>query len=320
MALEFAAIALSGADDSYRTRFVRYEVIMPPATKRRCDADLSSRFALTALIDGLHSLRDGPAYVNRLIAYGREATPALADFLLKSNPSGVPEARQWAVEALGGLGAYDVLLEYLRNPLKTRDPVVRQGEDAVPNTAARELASCHSDSVFPVLLDLLRTRPLPGVVETLGAYRRKEAAPYLIDCLEDDVCRAAAMDALRNLGDAVRLLLTESAITRKPGPPDNESRSSLQRRRCCLKLLEPLRLTREEVSRLEPLMHEKDPDTVIAVVQLLMRGARFTDYRSIRSHLHRVRKSLGWWLCDEFRTLLAKVEGRLSLDENSHHL
>ncbi|HEX4229949.1 MAG TPA: hypothetical protein VHZ07_14845 [Bryobacteraceae bacterium] len=291
---------------------------MRPVTQSPCIGETqdANSVSFLSLVRGLQSLVDGPAYINKLIAYGPEAVPALADLLLNGKPGGIPQPRQWTVEALGGLGAYDVLLSYLRRPVYIRNPIVRHGEEAVMNTAARQLAAFPAEETFSVLLDLLRRRPLPGVIETIGLYRRKDTAPYLVDALEDDVCRSAAVEALQRLGDDIRPLLVESALIRMPPFPDPESPSSIRRRRCCVRLLESLRLTKEEVSRLAPILNENDADLVVAAAHLFYRTPEFRDYRLILRHLKRVQHTLGWWLQDESRSLILQVEEELA-NENS---
>ena len=276
--------------------------------------------SLSHLINGLHSLVDGRAYIARLIAFGPKATPALADLLLHGKRSAVSQPRQWIVEVLGGLRAYDVLLAYLRQPVDIQNPVVQHAEEAVQNAAARELAAYETEEAFSVLLDCLRRRPLPGIIETLGLYRRPTVAPYLLDYLEDDVCRSAAMEALQHLGGSVRGLLIESALTRKPPLPEFESASSLRRRQCCVRLLEHLRMSKDEVARLAPLLHEEDPDLVTAFAQVVLRCPDFGDYRSILLHLKRIQPKLGWWLQDEFRSLMSQTEKKLHSNANTDHL
>jgi len=294
---------------------------MPQATQspRLGETGNNNSPLLSSLIKGLQSLAEGPAYINELIAYGPNAVPALSDLLLNGKPSGIPQPRQWAVEALGGLGAYDTLLSYLRRPFNIGNAVVRHGEEAVLNTAARELASCPSESTFEVLLDLLRTRPLPGVIETIGSYRRSETAPYLLDQLEDDICRSAAMEALQALGDNVRPLLVESGLIQMPPLPDPESASSIRRRTSCIQLLESLDLTNEEITRLMPLLSENNPDLVIAIAQVLLQTPSFKDYRSVLFHLKRVQHTLGWWLRYQYRSLVSQIEEKL-LNENTNRL
>jgi hypothetical protein len=282
---------------------------MPAITEqRREERQDANSLELSSLIRGLQSLVDGPSYINRLVAYGPKAIPPLADLLLNGKPSGISQPRQWTVEALAGLGAWQVLLSFLSRPLSIQSPTVQHGEEAVQNTAARELAAYQCEEAFTVLMDFVRMHPLPGVVETLGLYRRTESAPYFVDCLEDDVCRSAAVESLRHLGDDIRSLLIESALTRKPQLPDPENPSSIRRRRCCVRLLEPLHLTKEEVNRLRPLFNENDPDLFVVVAQVLSHSPHFDDYRAILNHLYRVRRTLGWWLQDEFKALISQIE------------
>ncbi|HEY7307308.1 MAG TPA: HEAT repeat domain-containing protein [Bryobacteraceae bacterium] len=288
---------------------------MFPAVQEPLPRDAQDAASLSSLIRGLHSLVDGPAYIGQLIAYGPKAIPALADLLLCGTPVTVSQPRQWAAEALGGLRAYEVLLAYLRQPINIGSPVVQHAEEAVRNAAARELGGFQTEETFTVLLDCLRRRPLPGVIETIGQYRRAQVAPYLIDCLEDDVCRTAGIQALEGLADSIRGLLVESALVRMPPLPEFESPSSIRRRRCCTRLLEHLDLAEDEVKRLTPLLREKDPDLVIAVAQVLLHTPHFSHFQSILFHLTRVQHTVGWWLQDEFRSLTFQIEEKLSQTE-----
>lgn len=291
---------------------------MPAITEHhRDEAQNANSLELSRLIRGLQSLVDGPSYISQLVAYGPKAIPALADLLLEGKPSGIPQPRQWTVEALARLGAYGVLLSYLRRPLKIRSPIVLHGEEAVQNSAARELSGYQNEETYTVLLDCLRRRPLPGVIENIGLYGRTETAPYLVDCLEDDVCRSAAVEALQRFNDDVRPLLVESAVTRKPLLPDPENPSSIRRRRCCVRLLAFLHLAAEDVNRLASLLNENDPDLVTAVAQLLFNSPHFDDYRRLLVQLKRVQQTLGWWLQDEFKSLISQIETKISL--NAHH-
>jgi HEAT repeat protein len=119
-------------------------------------------------IEELNSLLDGERAVSKLIALGEAAKPALREFLLKGKPRGIYQPRRWAVEALAGLGAKDALLEYLRMSKRIADPVVRMGEEAVENEAARQLGAWRTGEVFEALLDVARERRRAGVLEALG--------------------------------------------------------------------------------------------------------------------------------------------------------
>ena len=290
-----------------------------PSTRNSCsDQERSSDPAIATLICGLGSLIDGPAYVCRLIACGPKAIPGLTNLLLQEKPCSVSQPRQWAAEALGALGAYDVLLEYLRRPIEIQNLVVRHAEQAVQNTAARELSRYRTEEAFSVLFDCLRLHPLPGIIEAIGAYRRNETAPYLLDALEDDVGRSAAIEALRGLADGVRGLLIESAMTRKPCPPEFETASSLHRRRCCVRLLDQLNLTEPEVSRLAALLHEDDADLVVATAEVLVRASHFNDYQSALLHLSRVEQKVPWWLREEYDSVRSNAAEKVSVHANVH--
>lgn len=268
--------------------------------------------SLSKLITGLHSLIDGPTYLGQLIAYGPSAIPALSDLLLRGKPSSVYQPRQLVVEALGALGGFDVLLSYLRHPVGIPSAIVRHGEEAVQNGAARELAACLSEEVYGVLRDCLRKHPLPGIIETIGLFHRSETAHHLIDCLEDDVCRSAAVEALGGFGDSVRELLVESATMRNPPLPEFESPSSIRRRRCCARLLERLQVTEQEVNRLTPILCDNDPDLVVAIAHVHVQSPRFANFASVLFHLNRVKSKAEWWLRDELAAFAAEMEAKLS--------
>jgi hypothetical protein len=133
---------------------------------------------LARLLAQLESLRDGPASVAGLIAHGAQPIPALRSFLLEGRITSLPEPRRWAVEALAGLGAKDVLMEYLEQERNIGDPVLQFAEWSVQNAAARALAAW----------------------------------------LEDDACRRSADDALRALGPAAVPLLFAAALRPSDDP------------------------------------------------------------------------------------------------------
>ncbi|MGB7729188.1 MAG: hypothetical protein WBL50_14235 [Candidatus Acidiferrum sp.] len=60
------------------------------------------------------------------------------------------------MEALAELGAKDVLMESLAQKRAIAVAVVRFGEEAVENTAARELARWRTEEVFQFLMSLAR--------------------------------------------------------------------------------------------------------------------------------------------------------------------
>ena len=158
-----------------------------------------SETEIERLIAGLDSVSEGELGVSLLVARGEQAVPPLRHFLLCGSPKSVYVGRQRAVKALGQLGAVSALIEYLTAEKRIPDPILRYSEEAVENTAARELKQWKTDEVFSALLEVINRRPLQGAVEAIGTFGRKEAVPALIQHLEDDIARPAAEEALRLL-------------------------------------------------------------------------------------------------------------------------
>ncbi len=73
--------------------------------------DISGR-QVDRLISALDSLIEGDLAVEKLIASGPSAIPAIADFLLKGSPKSIALPRCRAVHALGELGACSTLISY----------------------------------------------------------------------------------------------------------------------------------------------------------------------------------------------------------------
>ncbi|MGH9343616.1 MAG: hypothetical protein ACRD19_07640 [Terriglobia bacterium] len=261
-----------------------------------------------ALIQQLETLRDGPAIVNELIRAGGAAVPILADALLNGQPRSIYQPRCLLVEALAGLQAYDVLIEYLQRHIDIANPELSFAEDAVINTAARELKSTLSAEAFSVLLEIARFRALPGVIEALAMYRQPESIPYLIRGLESDPARLAAYEALGTLGQPAKQALLHEAFHREPPPPDYENHSSLHRRRACLRLLGDLTITPAERQKIFSLVQAEDPEIIMLVCKILASSEdsthRATACRTLISAVSR----LGWHLQDEARELLRELE------------
>jgi hypothetical protein len=226
---------------------------------------------VSVLLAQLESLVDGPTAVLRLAARGPEAVQPLRRFLLEGRITSLFQPRCRAVDALAALGARDVLLEYLAHPRVVSDPVRRQSEDAVESAAARALAVWPSEEVFDVLLERARDRPLPGLVEALGTFRRVEAVPVLIHALEDDLCRLPAEEGLRALGQTAAPALTRAALSPWPDEGD-ESPSSLRRRRSAADLL-AASPDRGDWLALRSLLLEDDPGLVLSACRLAARAA-----------------------------------------------
>jgi len=211
------------------------------------------------LVDRLNSLKDGDLAVAELAACGKRAVEPLRRFLLYGRPSGIYQPRQLAVEVLAELGAKDVLLEYLASGKHISDPVDRYGEEAVENTAARLLAGWRDEDVYNALLRLLRRKPMPGVIETLGEYRRPGTIPDFIGALGDDIARGPAEEALRKVGETAHRALLDAALAPVPSAAD-ESPSSLLRRASALRLLAERNLSAEELRNLAALTCDRDPE------------------------------------------------------------
>lgn len=197
--------------------------------------------AIEREIEQLNSLREGERTVARLVACGARAIEPLRRFLLEGKPSHIFQPRQWAVEALARLGAREVLIEYLARDQEITDPEARFGEDAVVGTAARLIAAWRDAETAQFLLGLLRRKPLPGLLTALGELRLTEAIPELIVALGDDLARPFAEEALAKIGEAAHPALVAAALTRQPSV-DEETPSSLLRRRSVLRLLIALKL------------------------------------------------------------------------------
>jgi len=191
---------------------------------------------------------------------------------LSGRVTSVPQPRMWAVEALALLGARDVLIEYLQAPGRVVDAQLQFAEDAVRNTAGRGLSAWRDHETFEVLLDLCRKRNLPGVVETLAEFERAESIPCLDRALEDDMCRNAAEDGFRQLGAVARSALLLSAATPLPNA-EEETPSSLCRRRSVLGLLTEIGVERRSWVELRPLLAERDPELLARVAQMAASAA-----------------------------------------------
>lgn len=224
---------------------------------------------IASLVRDLESLRGGTTAAAALVGCGEAAIGPLRQFLLEDAPNSIFQPRQLAVETLAELDAKDVLIEYLLSARKPSDPVIRFGEDAVLSTAARELSRWKTGDVFDALQKLSQERLLPGVVESLGHFARESSIPYFLWALGDGVCREAAEEALRKIGEAARPYLLEAA--RSPNAPaGNEISSSLQRRRTALKILADLPRQPNEWAELRPLLENTDAEVVVRVVRMAL--------------------------------------------------
>lgn len=258
---------------------------------------------LKKLVESLNSLHEGELSIPILVACGERAIRPLRDFLLYGWPGSIFIPRQRVVWALAELGAKDVLLEYLAVEKHIADPVVRQGEEAVENTAARALAAWHSDDVFRVLMRKLSSRHLPGVIETLGQFRRPDPLPYYILALEDDICRRSAEEAIGELGDEALSALVDAARTPDPSGA-YESPSSQHRRRSALRLLSKLHLSLMDWHSLAALLHDEDLEIAARVASIALAVADRDDKLRAVGRLVEVLPKVDWLLQGEIEAWL----------------
>jgi HEAT repeat protein len=259
---------------------------------------------IQSLVKDLESLLGGQMASAALIGCGARAIPPLRSYLLQGKPRGIYQPRQLAVETLAELGAKEVLLEFLETPSEIKDAVVRFGEEAVRSTAARELARFPTEDVFERLQKVALDNLLPGLVETFGTFGRTETMPYLLWALGDGICRASAEEAIRKLGDTALPFLIDAVD--KPHPSkEEESPSSLQRRRWALRILSDLRASEGDWSKLIHLLEENDPDVVITACRIGLELASLPDkWRAVRRLIEMLPRA-DWFLRTEARAALA---------------
>jgi HEAT repeat protein len=211
----------------------------------------------------LKSFREGEQGILDVIACGGKAIPALRRMLFEREPSGLFQVRCRVVAALAALKAHEVLIDFLEADRGIADPVERLGEDAVINCAARALANVRERRALEVLLVLASRPALTGVIAALGALKKAEAIPVLIDALEDDASRATAESALKKLGSTARnALLAAASSGTSAGQQESESRR--RQRRSALRVLARIGVPRKAWPNLKPLVY--DPDAKLAVL------------------------------------------------------
>jgi HEAT repeat protein len=254
-------------------------------------------------IERLNSLIDGHQASMELAGFGAAAIEPLRRFLFAGRPSGIFQPRQWAVEALAAIGAKDVLVAYLARDEWIADPVIRQGEDAVRNTAARLVSRWRSDDVFELLLSLAQKRLLPGVIAALGTFGRPEALPVLERALEDDVARPAAEEALPAFGSrAVDTLI--ASVGRKQMNEDEEVPSSLRRRRAAAEILANTELEETHWVRLKLLL-----ELVVRAAKIAATLGSDPDKKLAVTALLRVLPESPWYVRDEAAQCLGSLYG-----------
>ena len=257
-------------------------------------------------IEQLSSLKEGARAVGKLIPCGQPAIEPLRQFLLEGKPSAIFQPRQWAVEALAGLQAKDVLLVYLKQKKDISDPDVQIGEEAVESMAARQLSKWPSEEVYQVLLETAQERCLPGALEALGEFRRVEGIPFLVKALEDDFCRPAAEDALRKIGASTRLELIHAVLTPRPDK-EVETPSSLRRRGSSARLLAEIGISADQWLKVRQLLNETDPAILVAVSRLASKIAGAKDRASAARQLIEALETADWYFRDEIASVLVDL-------------
>jgi HEAT repeat protein len=262
--------------------------------------------AIRRLVGKLDSLLEGEQAAASLVAFGPAAIGPLRHFLMEGRPSGIYQPRRWAVDALAGLQAKDVLIEYLRNDRFIPDAVARMGEEAVQNAAAAALKNWPGEDVYAVLTGILQRRHLPGAVATLGELRHTEAIPLIIAALEDDVCRSAAEDALRQMGQAAVPELMFAVLNPWPDR-EEETPMSLQRRTSAAQLLAGIGVSEEQWMRLRPLLDETAPAILVAAATMARRAGDRTSVEAVAVRLIRAISDADWYFRDEISDVLVDI-------------
>jgi len=278
----------------------------PSETERLVRTGGDGATDLDRLIEQLNTVMECEQAAARLVWCGPTVIPALRKFLLEGKPSVVYQPRKAAVEALGGLRAKDVLIEYVTSKRDIGDAATRFAEDSVKNAAARELAKFRTKDVLGVLLSFALPHSRAGIVEALGQFGSMEAIPYFLRALEDDLCQAAAVDALRRLGEDALPALVTSALTRLPSP-EEERPSSLRRRATVLELIGEIGPSSTFWPLMKSLLEEDDPPIVAAAAKLTTLVGERKDRTCAVQNLIRVLSRADWYFRDQIQHLLIQL-------------
>lgn len=261
----------------------------------------------------LGSLKTGRQAAEGLAGYGQEAVPALRRFLLEGAPQKVFLPRLWAVEALARIGAEDVLVEYLSVAREIPDPEDRFGEEAVESAAARCLCARPDERIFRFLVELSGRRMLQGLIDSLASFGRPEALPYFERALEDDFYRSSAEEAFRKFGESSVEFLARSAVTPKPGFA-METRSSLERRRCALKLLHEIGTPPDCWRVLRELIDDPDEQVFVALSKIGAASAPEEDREILAGRSLALLSSAPWYLQEDIENVLVALQNYVAAD------
>jgi hypothetical protein len=254
-------------------------------------------------VNGLRLLHDESALVHA-VSFGADAVGPLRVLLNEREPSGIYQPRCRAATALGMIGAYDVLLDFLLSPRAIDNGIERAGEDAVINASAHELGKACYPPAYPALKRIAAERPcLMGAVEGLGCYRRADSIPVLVDALIEDGSRAVAEATLIALGRPAVPALVEAAMAH---PPDGEleySRSA-RKRRSALKVLGGIGVGEKEWARLRELMADRDKWISALACGLALGIGSAADQEEAYERLEALRRTADIWLLMRIKSLL----------------
>ncbi len=259
------------------------------------------------LIHKLESLGSGEEAVAFLVGLGPVAIEPLSDFLLAGKPSKVFQPRLWAVKALAGLRAREVLIAYLFREKEIADPEERFGEEAVASAAARFLAAWRDEDIYQLLLKLSEQRLLNGLIDALAEFKGLEAIPYFERALEDDFYRDAAENAFLKLGPRAAEALSLSAVTPNPNSA-LETPGSLKRRRSAAQLLAGMEISAAHWQILRGLLHEPDAVLVLEASKLGIRFATGEDRKLMAHRLIGGLSSNSWRLRKDLEDILVALK------------
>jgi HEAT repeat protein len=193
-----------------------------------------------------------------LLGKGKDAVPALVEFLRSSKPSSLPEPRLLAVDALSilkGRESLDALITIATEALgEIPDPVVRLAEETVASRAARALADFAEPRARGALLKLLEEKPLIGVAEAFEKLGDPRAIPHLISWLEDDFMVEPAGRAIRACGRVAFPALV-SSLAEKHSLHGSETGMSQRRRARILEIVAEM-VQNEEIGSVEHLLDD----------------------------------------------------------------
>jgi HEAT repeat protein len=193
-----------------------------------------------------------------LLGKGKDAVPALVEFLMSSKPSSLPEPRLLAVDALSilkGPESLDALITVATEALgDIPDPVVRLAEETVTSRAARALADFAEPRARGALLRLLQQKPLIGVAEAFEKLKDARAVPHLISWLEDDFMAEPAGRAIRACGRVAFPALV-SSLAEKHSLHGSETGMSQRRRARILEIVAEM-VQNDEINLVEHLLDD----------------------------------------------------------------